>query len=424
MAVPDQCPRAPDLGARSPKILFVNRFYDPDQSATSQLLTDLARGLSAEGFDVRVIASRQLYEDSSAHLEAKETLCGVEVHRVAATRFGRGGLPGRAMDYLSFYLACAVMLIKLLRRGDILVVKTDPPLMSVMAAPITALTGAALVNWQQDVFPEVASLLGANPLPPWIDRCLRRARDASLRSAAMNVSIGERMRDHFVACGIPQSKLCVIENWADAEAIQPKPATASALRRQLGLADHFVVGYSGNLGRAHEFETLLGAAKLLREEPAFVFLMIGGGAKMDVLKQSVVTLGLPNFRFLPYQPRATLDDSLAAADLHVVSLIPALEGLIVPSKLYGVMSAGRPVVFIGDRNGDIGRVIDRVQCGRSVGVGDSVGLTRQLRELAAAPESRAVMGANARRALCEDFGFRRAMARWRSLLDAIRIETV
>jgi glycosyltransferase involved in cell wall biosynthesis len=240
----------------------------------------------------------------------------------------------------------------------------------------------------------------------------------------MNVSIGERMRDHFVACGIPQSKLCVIENWADAEAIQPKPATASALRRQLGLADHFVVGYSGNLGRAHEFETLLGAAKLLREEPAFVFLMIGGGAKMDVLKQSVVTLDLPNFRFLPYQPRATLDDSLAAADLHVVSLIPALEGLIVPSKLYGVMSAGRPVVFIGDQNGDIGRVIDRVQCGRSVGVGDSVGLTRQLRELAAAPESRAVMGANARRALCEDFGFRRAMARWRSLLDAIRTETV
>ena len=133
-------------------------------------------------------------------------------------------------------------------------------------------------------------------------------------------------------------------------------------------------------------------------------------------------LDLPNFRFLPYQPRDTLEDSLAAADLHVVSLLPALEGFIVPSKLYGIMSAGRPVVFIGDRNGDVGRVIDRVQCGRSVGVGDSVGLTRQLRELAAMPETRAVMGGNARRALCEDFGFRRAMERWRALLDSIQAE--
>ena len=132
MAVPVQYLRAPDLAARSPKIIFVNRFYDPDQSATSQMLTDLARGLSAEGFDVRVVASRQLYEDSGAHLEAKETLCGVQVHRVATTRFGRGGLPGRAMDYLSFYLACTVLLMKLLRRRDILVVKTDPPLMSIM----------------------------------------------------------------------------------------------------------------------------------------------------------------------------------------------------------------------------------------------------------------------------------------------------
>jgi colanic acid biosynthesis glycosyl transferase WcaI len=352
-----------DLAARSPKIIFVNRFYDPDQSATSQMLTDLARGLAAYGYEVCVVTSRQLYEDPEARLAADETLCGVRVHRVVTTRHGRRGLLGRAMDYLSFYIACAIMLIKLLRRHDILVVKTDPPLLSVMAAPIAAFKRAALVNWQQDVFPEVASLLGVNPLPRWVDGCLRRARDVSLRAATMNVAIGERMREYFAARGISPSKLCVIENWADAEAIRPKPTSASTLRSQLGLVDHFVVCYSGNLGRAHEFETLLGAATLLRKYAEFVFLVIGGGVKMDALRNTVAALGLANFRFLPYQPRATLEDSLAAADLHIVSLIPALEGLIVPSKLYGVMSAGRPVVFIGDRNGDIGRVIARAQCG-------------------------------------------------------------
>ena len=205
-------------------------------------------------------------------------------------------------------------------------VKTDPPLMSFLAAPIAAIKRIAFINWQQDVFPEVASRLDANPLPRWLDGGLRRVRDASLRAAAMNVVIGSRMREHFVARGISATKLCVIENWADPETIQPKPPSSSTLRLQLGLAGSFVVCYSGNLGRAHEFETLLGAAKLLSDLDGFVFLMIGGGAKMGALKQAVATLGLGNFRFLPYQPRAALEDSLAAADLHVVSLVPRTGG--------------------------------------------------------------------------------------------------
>jgi colanic acid biosynthesis glycosyl transferase WcaI len=402
------------------KIVFVNRYYDPDQSATSQMLTDLARGLSARGYNVHVVASRQLYENSAACLPALEALCNVQVHRVTATRFGRRGLLGRAMDYLSFYIACAFMLLNLLRRGDVLVVKTDPPLLSILGAPISAIKRTTLVNWQQDVFPEVASLLGANPLPRWLDRGLRRARDASLRAATMNVAIGERMREHFAARGIPQAKLCVIENWADPEAVRPKPAAASSLRSKLGLLDRFVVGYSGNLGRAHEFETLLGAAKLLSDDPRFVFLMIGGGAKMDALKKAVAANGLNSFRFLPYQPRAALEDSLAAADVHIVSLIPALEGLIVPSKLYGILAAGRPVTFIGDPDGDVSRVIARAQCGRSVQMGDFVGLASLLKELHGRPELLELFGENARRALCEQTSLGRAIESWCKVMDIVQ----
>lgn len=383
------------------------------------MLTDLARALSARGYNVHVVASRQLYENSAASLPALESLCNVQVHRVPATRFGRRGLLGRAMDYLSFYITCAFMLFKLLRRGDVLVVKTDPPLLSILGAPISAIKRTALVNWQQDVFPEVASLLGANPLPRWLDRGLRRARDASLRGATMNVAIGERMREHFAARGIPQTKLCVIENWADPETVRPKPAAASSLRSKLGLLDRFVVGYSGNLGRAHEFETLLGAAKLLSDDPRFVFLMIGGGAKMDALKKSVAANRLDSFRFLPYQPRAALEDSLAAADVHIVSLIPALEGLIVPSKFYGILAAGRPVIFIGDRDGDVSRVIDRAQCGRSVDQGNSNLLAEELRKLSTEPEILGYMGRNARRLLCKDFGLGRAVDSWRALIGDI-----
>jgi colanic acid biosynthesis glycosyl transferase WcaI len=402
----------------SRRIVFVNRYYEPDQSATSQMLSDLARGLAARGFNVHVVSSRQLYDDPDRRLAAEELLFGVQVHRVATTRFGRNHLTGRALDYTSFYVSCAMLLLRLLRRDDVLIAKTDPPLLSILAAPIAKARRATLINWQQDVFPEIASHLGANPLPGWLNKWLRRLRDASLRAAKMNVLIGDRMREYLAASGIPESKLCIIENWADREAIQPKPATASALRMSLGLVDHFVVCYSGNLGRAHEFDTLLHAAEALKQEPLFVFLIIGSGAKMEALKQAVAARALDNFRFLPYQPRSTLEDSLAAADVHLVSLLPALEGLIVPSKLYGILAAGRALIFIGDTDGDIARVIGRARCGRLIRVGDSIALRDALRGLQADSEELAHMGARARQLLCEEYSLQRALGRWVALIEA------
>jgi colanic acid biosynthesis glycosyl transferase WcaI len=240
------------------KLIFVNRFFYPDESATSQILSDLARGLAQRGFDVQVICSGQLYEDPGANLPTSEITFGVRVYRVGSTRFGRQRLVGRALDYLSFYAACARRLLRSLHRGDIVIAKTDPPLISVVCALAAKWRGATLINWQQDVFPEVASLLGANPLPSVLDAILRRVRNWSLRTARMNVVIGGRMREHLAACGIPGSRLCVIENWADASGVAPKSPSTSALRLRLGLLDRFVVSYSGNLGRAHEFDTAAG----------------------------------------------------------------------------------------------------------------------------------------------------------------------
>jgi colanic acid biosynthesis glycosyl transferase WcaI len=402
----------------SQRIVFVNRYYDPDQSATSQMLTDLARGLAASGYETHVVCSQQLYDNAAMRLAPSETRFGVQVHRVATTRFGRDRLAGRAMDYASFYFTCAFMLLRLLQRGDVLVAKTDPPLLSILAAPMAKIKRSALINWQQDVFPEVASHIGANPLPSWLDQCLRRVRDASLSAAKMNVVIGVRMREYLATRGIPEDKLCVIENWADGEKIKPKATTASALRARLDLVDRFIVCYSGNLGRAHEFGTLLAAAQMLKGDSQIIFLFIGGGAKMDALKRAATAHGLENFRFLSYQSRDTLEDSLAAADVHLVSLLPALEGFIVPSKLYGILAAGRPLIFIGDADGEIGRVIGRAKCGRVLSVGDAAGLRDVLRNLETNPDRLAHMGALAERLFSEEYALRRALERWIAVIEA------
>jgi colanic acid biosynthesis glycosyl transferase WcaI len=360
-----------------------------------------------------------LYTNAGANLPPLENLHGVSIHRVPTTRYGRIGLIGRFVDYASFYISAGLTLLRLLKAGDIGVAETDPPLISITVAFCARAKRATHVNWQQDVFPEVATHLAATPLPPWFDEMLRKLRDWSMRGAATNVMISQRMLEYFEQRGIPRSRLCVIENWSDAAAITPKPTEASALRARLGLVGKFVVCYSGNLGRAHEFDTLVGAALLLRSDTPVVFLIIGGGAKMDSLRHAVTTRGLDNFQFLPYQPRAALEDSLAAGDVHLASLLPALEGLILPSKLYGILAAGRPLIFIGDPDGDVGRVIAEAQCGVTVAVHNSTELAAAITRLQSDPAMCVAMGVRARDLLLDRYAMGRAVERWFAVLALI-----
>jgi len=398
------------------RVLFVNRYYYPDESATAQLLTDLAIGLSAGGIEVHIVCSRQLYQSPMARLPAHETASGVIIHRVWSTRFGRRRLWGRALDYASFYITCAIALIRLLHPTDVVVAKTDPPLISMVAAIAARLKGAVLVNWLQDIFPEVASLLGVMPLPAILQRGLRSLRDTSLRAANTNVVLGSRMLEYLGTRGVPNSKCTIIANSADPDSIRAKSTHDSALRSRLGLADKFVIGYSGNLGRAHEYETILGAAEALRSEPRFVFLFIGAGVNMASLKSEAEGRGIPNLRFLPYQPRGELEDSLAAADLHLVSLIPCLEGLIVPSKFYGILAAGRAVLFIGDQDGELSRVIRATHCGLALTPGNSEALAEAIKALEGDRNQLAAMGLAARALLCTRYSTKLALASWRKLL--------
>jgi colanic acid biosynthesis glycosyl transferase WcaI len=407
-------PRLAMSGA-SARVFFVNRYFYPDESATSQLLTDLAFGVAQRGYEVHVLCSRQLYGAATVELPTRETIRGVVVHRLWTTRFGRSSLLGRAFDYVSFYLTCVLSLVRLLRTGDIVVAETDPPLISVMAAVATRLRSAVLINWLQDVFPEVATRLGANPVPI-LDGLVRRLRNASLRVAAVNVVLGERMRQYLIAQRVPAEKLQIIENWAIVESAQPKLTSESVLRMRLGFEQTFVVSYSGNLGRAHEYATLLGAAEALRNDPSVVFLMIGAGANMDDLQRQVSTRKLPNVHFLPYQPRESLGDSLAAADVHLVNLIPALEGLIVPSKFYGILAAGRPVIFIGDRDGELARIIRETRCGMAVICGQSQELVGAIQHLQSSEDERKAMGLSSHQLLQDRYSAARARANWLALL--------
>lgn len=347
------------------KIVFVNRFFYPDHSATSQLLTDLTVHLAQAGCEVMVLTSRQLSDNPRLIQPRRATHLGVAIVRIWSSQFGRQRLIGRALDYLTFYMSALWRLLTMVNRGDVIVAKTDPPMLSVIAALVSRLRGATLINWIQDLFPEVASALAVNG-SAWLEQPLRSLRNQSLLAAKRNVVIGEGMARKLAREGIPSDRICIIHNWADGSAIHPIEPEDNELRVEWQLHDKFVVGYSGNFGRAHEFDTILSAAEILRDKKQIVFLFIGDGAQMASMKQAVQTRHLDNVIFKPYQPREQLALSLSVPDLHVISLIPALEGLIVPSKFYGIAAAGRPMLFIGDTDGEMSLMIQHGQCGFSV----------------------------------------------------------
>ena len=352
------------------KILFVNRFFYPDNSATSQLLADLTFDLASEGEAVEVVTSRLRYDGPGTEPLTDEMVQGVHVHRVWSSRFGRTHLLGRALDYFTFYVAAMWMLWRQVNRNTVVVAKTDPPLLSLIVAPVVRWRGATLVNWLQDLFPEVAAALGVRWVRGPALSLLRRARNASLRAARTNVVLGRRMEARVLAQGVPAAQVRIIPNWADGEAVQPLAREANPLRATWALQGQFVVGYSGNLGRAHEFETFLEAADALTERREVVFLFIGGGAQRAAVEHAARQRGLANVLFRPYQPRTRLSESLGVADVHLVSLNPALEGLIVPSKFYGIAAAGRPTLFVGDVDGEIPQVLRDAECGYAVASGE------------------------------------------------------
>jgi colanic acid biosynthesis glycosyl transferase WcaI len=399
------------------RIIFLNRYFYPDHSATSQILSDLAFHLAAAGQDIHVVTSQQIYDDPAARLPPSEIVRGVQVHRVATTRFGRSNLIGRGLDYLSFYWSMWRCIISFAEPGNVLVAKTDPPLLSVLAISAAKRRSARLVNWLQDLYPEIAIELGVPLLKGPVGGAIGHLRNRSLRLADANVVLGTSMAARVRACGVPQDRIHIIPNWADDEEIGPVPPAENPLRREWQLEDRFVVGYSGNLGRAHEFETVLAAAERLRDDSRIVFIFIGGGKQFDELAKRVHARKLDRtFRFFPYQDRTVLKYSLSVPDVHWVSLPPKVEGLIFPSKLYGIIAAGRPVIAVTAMEGELASLVREHDCGFAIAPGDSDSLCRTILLLAEDVKTRNRMGTRARAMLDANFTRQLGFARWRRLL--------
>jgi glycosyltransferase involved in cell wall biosynthesis len=379
-------------------LCFFNRSYWPDQAATGQLLTELAEDLvSRHGCHVTVVAGRPLRSGETGRAGgAREVRNGVLVRRAAGTTRSTATFAGRAANYLTYAAAATAASLRI-GRPDVIVSLTDPPVIGLTALWAARRTGARFVYVCEDVFPDVAAALDgfhSGAINAVLDRINRRL----LREADAVVALGERMRRRLVEeKGADPARVQVIHNWADTELIRPAPKD-NPLSRELGLADRFVVMHSGNVGHSQDLDVLLAAADRLRSRERLIVAIAGSGARRERLERAAAERGLSNVRFLPYQPKERLSESFGAADVFVVSLRAGLEGYIVPSKVYGILAAGRPYVAATDPSCEAAVLAREHQCGLVAAPGDPDALTSAIVRLHDDPAAARAMGAAARRA--------------------------
>ena len=402
------------------KIIFINRFFYPDQSATSQLLSDLVFDLAKDHNAIHVITSRMQIDDSTVALPTFELVAGVNIHRLTTSKFGRFTLVGRLFDYLTFYLVLFFKLMAIVKKGDTVICKTDPPLHSIIAQPIVWLRGGILINWLQDIFPEIASALKIKGMTGILGRLLINMRNRSLHGAHINVVLSDNMAAILRSQGIADKRIKIVPNWSNSNSLTPISHSDNTIRSKYGFGDHFIVGYSGNMGRAHDFTTILAAAEKLQDHPEIIFEFVGSGIHLPWIKSESKKRGLKNIFFRAHQQRKSLAESLSVANIHLVSLLPELEGLCFPSKLYGIAAVARPILFVGDQNGDIGKILQKNHCGIAVALGDSSTLAREISNLWQNRELCESMGNNARKMLQESYDQHHAISSWRKILEDLK----
>jgi glycosyltransferase involved in cell wall biosynthesis len=443
------------------RVLLLNQTFYPDVAATAQHAHDLARYLVHEGHEVVVIASRSIYGQKGASLPRRETVDGIEIHRVGVSLFGKARILLRLVDFALFYLLATVKVF-MIRRPDVVVPFTTPPMIGLVGWLLKLVKRVPYVYWIMDLYPDVLVACGVIGPNSTYARLLERVNNLCVRKSFRTVVLGRCMKQRLIDKGLAAEQVTTINVWGDVQEIAPPPeppeqspeqlagaglhlpGAGADLRRAVarlpgagadlpgaglqlpgegnpyraawGLRGKFVVMYSGNFGIGHDVLTMCEAAERLKHREDIRFVFVGGGKRKGTVERFIAEHGLKNCQSHPYQPREKLGALLTLADLHLGSLIEPLCGVIVPSKTYGMMASGRPGIFIGPAASEAGRVLVENGCGEVIRIGDSAGLAQAIERLAGDERLAREMGRNAREAMEHRYDRRHACAAWEQLL--------
>jgi colanic acid biosynthesis glycosyl transferase WcaI len=375
-------------------ILIFNEYYPPDTSATAKIAVQIAETL-AQRHKVTVLAGRPSYDPDEYYpfaLLRRSERNGVVVECVGSTAYPRHRMLRRVSNYLT-YLALAVPRAVALR-PDVVLAMTDPPVAGIAGAFVARRRACPFVYNIQDMYPDMA--LGGEIVRPsaWVDRWERMHRRA-LRQAARVIVLGDDMRERILAKGIALERVVVVRHGTSFPEATPDPADPAVRKivQEIRCGFPFVAIHAGNLGFYGSWGTLVAAARILRNENTGL-VFVGGGANREAVGASAADLS--NVRFVPFRPASEIPHVMMAGDVHIVTVRRGLEGVVVPSKLYSILAAGRPILAVAASGSDAARIVTEARCGLAADPDDPAAVAAAIRELRSDPARLAEMGLRAR----------------------------
>jgi colanic acid biosynthesis glycosyl transferase WcaI len=365
------------------RVYVVSELYYPEETSTGYLLTKIAEGI-ASCVPVTAICSQPTYSARGTRAPAREHRNGVDVERCAGTTLDKNSLWRRAVNAVTISAALWWRVFRRVRHGDMAIVVTNPPFLPFGVLLACRARGAQCLLLVHDVYPEVLVVAGLTRSSSAIARVARRATRWLYRNVDRIIVLGRDMETLAQRkLGGADDKIVVIPNWADEAEIVPTPKHANPLLAKLGLTDRFVVQYAGNMGRTHGLEMLLAAASRVRDQIHWLF--IGSGAKKAWLEESVARAKLQSVTFLGNLPRHEQPVFLTACDVAIISFVPGMAGVSVPSRMYNIMAAGKPIIAVADAESELALVVSEEQIGWVIPPADVDGLVTLLEELSGNP---------------------------------------
>ncbi len=341
-----------------PRIIFINRVYWPSAEATAQILRDLTIGLAATGTSVIVIT------DTPIDPELQDNVPNLKVYRTGNRTQRKLGIVSKLLGYARFIDAAKITIKKILNPDDRVVAMTDPPMLGPKIGPTVRRSGGKIWHWSQDVYPEVALAIKPFGHLTNLMRILIPHRNREWAQSSGIVAIGSDMADCIAQTGISRTLISISPNWSPINLV-PQSRINQRERWEIQ-PDKFLLTYSGNLGRAHTLNPLIDLVRLLQPNEQVETLIVGNGPQRATLIKLVSSQNLRRCHFKQSVPISELESSLAAADVHVITMRPDCVGTVWPSKFYGVISVSRPMIFIGPKTAEIAQLITHHQLGIAV----------------------------------------------------------
>ena len=401
------------------KHCVITELYYPEQNATGYFLTGIAEALAANEAEVSVLCAQPSYNQRGVKAPKLEKRSGVNIRRCWSTTFDPKKIWGRLLNFVTTSLSIGWRAMFFIKRGSKVLVVTNPPLLPFLVRIVCWLKGAKFVLLVHDVYPDVFVPLGLlKPTHP-VYKLMSWMNGKLYASSDTVIALGRDMSRLIEDKSKRRAKIKVIPNWADVDVIQPESKFENTLLQELDLVDKFIVHYSGNHGRTHDLLSLVEAANLLKDELQIHFLLIGEGSGKAEAVARAEELGLGNITFHTFVDRSELNVSLNASDVSVLAFKRGMAGISVPSRLYNLMAAGKPILALVDDASEVSDVIRDAALGVTIPPESPSLFAELILRMKNDPDIRKRMAANSRKEALEKYSYSSIRKHYRSFFDAL-----